>query len=301
MTPHRHWFRSYSPHVVPVRLANDAVIQSAGLGSVEFQLLANGEKMRPVVFHDVLHVPALGSNLLSVYHLSRLKGYHCDIQSASARFSRDGELLFTATVNERNTGYLDGYTIIPPPQAANLATASPLDINLWHRRFAHLNYHDLELLRDKKLVTGLTLHSSTPPDPICEPCIAGKQHRHNVPRSASHPSTLLAYVVSDLKGPLPVASKEGYRYWITFTCVATRFLTVAFLRNKSDAFEAFKSYKAFAENALDAKIKVFSDDKGGEYIGKQWESYFAEHGIQHQRTETDEPYQNGMQSEPIGL
>ncbi|TFK78835.1 hypothetical protein K466DRAFT_506645, partial [Polyporus arcularius HHB13444] len=22
MTPHRHWFRSYSPHIIPIRLAN---------------------------------------------------------------------------------------------------------------------------------------------------------------------------------------------------------------------------------------------------------------------------------------
>lgn len=41
MTPHRHWFRSYSPHVVPVRLADDSVIYSQGMGSVEFVPVVN--------------------------------------------------------------------------------------------------------------------------------------------------------------------------------------------------------------------------------------------------------------------
>ena len=63
MTPHKHWFRSYSPHVVPIRLANNSVIYSAGIGSVEFQPVIGGIPKCPVVFHDILHVPQLGSNL----------------------------------------------------------------------------------------------------------------------------------------------------------------------------------------------------------------------------------------------
>src|SRR6267154_1355255 len=75
MTPHKHWFRSYSPHVVPIHLANNSIIYSAGIGSVEFQPVIGGIPKCPVVFHDILHVPQLGSNLLSLFHLTRLKGY----------------------------------------------------------------------------------------------------------------------------------------------------------------------------------------------------------------------------------
>ncbi|EJF55686.1 hypothetical protein DICSQDRAFT_73186, partial [Dichomitus squalens LYAD-421 SS1] len=59
-TPHRHWFRSYSPHNVPIRLANSHIVYSAGLGSVVFQPASRGGVLPPaVVLHDVLHVPAL--------------------------------------------------------------------------------------------------------------------------------------------------------------------------------------------------------------------------------------------------
>ena len=37
MTPHRHFFASYTPFVTPVRLANGQVIYSEGYGSVIFE------------------------------------------------------------------------------------------------------------------------------------------------------------------------------------------------------------------------------------------------------------------------
>src|SRR5579859_2760481 len=112
MTPHRHWFCCYSPHVVPVRLADGSIIWSAGIGSVGFQ--PNGVDMRSVVFHDVLHVPDLGSNLLSLFHLTRAKGYTISIEGSKVLFHHQSQLLFTGTINEHNIGRLDGETVIPP-------------------------------------------------------------------------------------------------------------------------------------------------------------------------------------------
>src|ERR1700733_10379274 len=66
MSPHRHWFHTYTPHVVAIRLADNQVIYSAGIGSIRFQPIWNGIKRGLIEFHRVLHVPALRSNLLSV-------------------------------------------------------------------------------------------------------------------------------------------------------------------------------------------------------------------------------------------
>ena len=107
MTPHKHWFRSYSPHIVPIRLANNTQIYSAGLGSIEFQPIIGDVPGRPIVLHDVLHVPDLGSNLLSLFHLTRAKGYKVLIESDQVQFTYQGHLHFTATVNNHNIGYLN--------------------------------------------------------------------------------------------------------------------------------------------------------------------------------------------------
>ena len=277
MTPHRHWFQQYSPHVVPVRVANGTIIYSKGMGSVEFQPMIDGHPARPIIFHDILHVPGLSSNLLSLFHLTRTKGYVVNICDDKVNFHHGQALIFTVTVTDRNIGYLDGHTVIP--HSANLASTCPLDLTLWHRRCSHLNFDDLKHMHRHNLVTGMVIHSSTPPDPICEPCILGKQRCHNIPKTATRRTSLLALVHTNLKGPLPVPTPEGYRYWQPFVDDKSRFTAVAFLRKKSEALLSFKRYKAYAENKLGCKIQVERDDKGGEFIGKEFFDFCADEGI----------------------
>jgi len=48
---------------------------------------------------------------------------------------------------------------------------------------AQENYEGVKKLLKKKLITGMTLDSSVAPDPICEPCLAGKMHANPFPPS----------------------------------------------------------------------------------------------------------------------
>ena len=66
------------------------------------------------------------------------------------------------------------------------------------------------------------------------------------------------------------------------------------LKQKSDAFSAFKQFKAYAENQLNATIKAIRDDKGGEYMSREWEALCTTAGIHRQHTVRNEPYQNGV-------
>ena len=135
----------------------------------------------------------------------------------------------------------------------------------------------------------------TPPDPICEPCIQGKQRRHNIPRGpVTHRTRALALVHSDVHGPLPVRSRHHYRYWITFIDDYLRLWAVLPLKDKAGAFSTFKQFKAFAENQLNCTVKALRDDKGGEYMSNEWEAFCASHGIQRQHTVRAEPHQNGV-------
>ena len=93
---------------------------------------------------------------------------------------------------------------------------------------------------------------------------------------------------------MPTAARDGSLYWMVFVCDATRFWAVAYLRRKSYAFAAFKAYKAYAETSLGLKIAAMRDDKGGEYMGKEYAAVCAEHSIHRQHTEPDEPHQNGV-------
>ena len=159
-------------------------------------------------------------------------------------------------------------------QYANLAHTVPLDYALWHRRFGHLNLQDIKSIFKQQLVLGAKLNSDTLPDPICEPCLAGKQTRANVPKSVnSRRSGLLELIHSDLHGPLSVQTRIGaYHYWITFTDNTSRYWTVAPLKHKSDTFAIFKVFKALTENQLNARIKaLYNNNKSKKYMFKKWE------------------------------
>jgi hypothetical protein len=61
MTPHWLWFTSYHPHVIPIRVANNTVVYSAGVGNVI--LTPTNTSLRPCRLSCVLHVPDLQNNL----------------------------------------------------------------------------------------------------------------------------------------------------------------------------------------------------------------------------------------------
>jgi len=76
------------------------------------------------------------------------------------------------------------------------------------------------------------------------------------------PAKLARYV----HGPVKVSTNQGYRFWITFIDDHSRFKAVYLLKHKSEAFAAFKQFKAWAENVTGQRLGTLHDDKGGEYM-----------------------------------
>jgi hypothetical protein len=86
MTPHRHWLHNYTPCRIPIRLADQSIVYSEGVGLVRFHPVINGRKSGMVEFTRVLYVPDLTNNLFSVFYLLRHCGYRLTANSATVRF-----------------------------------------------------------------------------------------------------------------------------------------------------------------------------------------------------------------------
>jgi hypothetical protein len=71
----------------------------------------------------------------------------------------------------------------------------------------------------------------------------------------------------------------GYRYWVTYIDEATSHRVVSLLKHKSDTFEAFRAYKAYAENALGSKIMELQMDQGGEFVSNVFRQFCQDAGI----------------------
>jgi len=214
------------------------------------------------------------------------------------KFEKDGVLLFTASQHGQ-LAYLDGTTLHPHSAFSTTSTSLlPLTLDLWHRRFAHLSVSAIKHLLASNSVNGLRVDSPSRPDPVCEPCIAGKQHRI-VNKTATRSNVPLEIVHCDLHGPMPVASIQGHKYFIVFVDDATCLWCLYFLRSKSDAANAFLAFRAEMEKQTGHAVKCLHDDKEGGLSSNDFNATLIKLGITRRFTMRAEPHSNGVAERAI--
>jgi hypothetical protein len=116
---------------------------------------------------------------------------------------------------------------------------------------------------------------------VCEGCILGKHPEEKFEKGkVRRASSSLDIVHSDLMGPFPHPSISKARCVLTFINDYSRYTWVYFLRQKSEAFEHLKYFKALVETQTGNKIKILCTNNGGEYINKFVQNLCREAGIQ---------------------
>ena len=95
-------------------------------------------------------------------------------------------------------------------------------------------------------------------------------------------------------GSFSVHVRGGYEYFITFTDDYLRYGYVYLMKNKSEALNKFKEFKAESEKQLRRHIKSLRSNQGGEYMSIEFVSFLKEHGILSQFSALGTPQQNGV-------
>ncbi|GAA0184028.1 hypothetical protein LIER_31342 [Lithospermum erythrorhizon] len=120
-----------------------------------------------------------------------------------------------------------------------LSSRKQENLETWHRRLGHTNYRNIQQLISKNAVRGL------PKLEIKEKFSGDRQVRKQTRVSQQQLSQVtisrvLELLHMDLMGPVQVESIGGKTY--IFVCVDdySKYTWVEFLREKSDAFAAFK-------------------------------------------------------------
>jgi hypothetical protein len=254
MSPRCSWLTKLEPLPILIRIANDYVVYSEGVGSVVLE--PADKSLHLVLLLDVLYVPALQSNLLSVLHLVANHRFRIEIKGKEMAFLQNGEHRFTAAIRD-NTAWLNAST--PPAPEAALHGEAVVSRTLWHCWLCHIGADRLKQAIKGKVATGLVIESNSPVP-------TRKHHRNPFPHCASHCATsFLEYIHSDLH-QLPVLTSAGFRYWLLFIDNYSRYL----LRKKSEMFEVFTQFKAMVEKQFDKLILCLHNNKGGEFIGIKW-------------------------------
>lgn len=285
MTAVSSWLQEVSsPQTCPeIMIANHTKLQVTCKGNVQIST----QKGYDITIKDVLCVPSLTTNLLSVSQLIKNNNSVSFSDSQCIIYNAKKELVAVANL-------IDGVYKLDlqstPVTRCLLVRNSAL---LWHRRLGHINTKDLNIMKNGA-VEGVNY---TDTDEVtksnCVICCEGKQTRLPFP-TGTRATTVLEIVHADVCGPMETKSIGMSRYFLLFVDDYSRMSFVYFMKEKNEVFKYFREFKAMVENQKNDNIKILRTDNGGEFCSKAIEDFLKSFGIIHQKTNSYTPEQNGM-------
>lgn len=129
-----------------------------------------------IVMKEVLYIPSLDSNLLSVRKIAQ-RGLKVRFVKAKCEIiSDDGKVVAVAKASEN-------LFQLVVPESARLSEEVRHNENCphtWHRRFGHRDPRVFDRLQTEGLVTGFTMRDCGLKQ-VCEDCLKGKLSRNSFP------------------------------------------------------------------------------------------------------------------------
>ena len=286
MTGSSYLFHTYYPcsgHE-KVKIADGSFAAIAGKGSI---ILSPS-----MTLLNVLHVPKLAYNLISVHKLSidsqcklTFVPSCCDFQDLSS-----GTMIGSAKEYGGLYYFTSENTLskqIQKPHCSSLFSVS-YEIMLWHFRLGHPSFSYL-----KHLFPSMFQNKNI--DLLqCEVCQLAKHKRSSFPTLKYNPSKPFALIHSDIWGPSRVKNITGTRWFITFIDDHTRNTWIYLLKDKSEAENMFKTFYKMVETQFNSRIQILRTDNGREYFNKILGEFLIEKGVIHQSSFVYTPQQNGI-------
>jgi transposase InsO family protein len=244
---------------------------------------------------NVLHIPRIASNLMSVHKLCLDNNCSClfDAQKLLIQDLPTGRLLYKGLSK-------DGVYPIHSSQfcrsastkSACLASSSAQKWQLWHSRLGHPSAKVLHTIFP-------SLSSCNPLDfnsvkSHCKHCLAGKMHQLPFTVSTNKVTAPFQLVHADLWGPAPSVSLNGFKFYLVLVDEYTKFTWVYLLTHKSETFTLFKQFIALVQNQFKQSVQIFRTDCGGEFTSTAFNTFCADNGIIHQLSCPHTPQQNGV-------
>ncbi|KAL2498042.1 Uncharacterized protein Adt_23592 [Abeliophyllum distichum] len=276
--------RSKGSRNATIAKGNGYLVNAKGKGAIGVETKRGSRLIR-----DVMHVPDLDQNLLSVRQLLE-NGYtlHFENDICVIRDKRAGYMLIVK-LKMKNISFPLSFKHLIDKAFRMVAN----DLRLWHKRLGHLNFQGLELLQQKNMVYQLPKIEEK--YEICEGYALDKHHRQPIPKGiAWRAKQPLELVHTDVCGPMQTPSHSQNRYFILVIDDFTRMTWIHFMRQKYKVFTVSKKFKIFVEKQSGHFIKVLRSDNSKEYTSKEFDKFCQDEGVERQLTIGYIPRQNGV-------
>ncbi|KAG9125187.1 hypothetical protein FRC07_008629 [Ceratobasidium sp. 392] len=281
-----------------------------GRGTVKLCCLINAKRHKygNITLTDVAHVPSSPTNLISL-SLVTDRGFRVSMEKNYLKISSpNGQIVaLGAKSKDRISGNLwhmrcdtisaeTQFPIHNRRTEAVFLKQTGRTWYEWHKILGHVGPQALQHLKNTNAVSGMEVIDGKEGLSFeCEACIQAKAHTRPFPKESSTiVKDIGELVVTDVWGPAKTNSIGRYRYYVSFTDVATRYTRLGFLRHKDETLDEYKLFEAMLNTQLNKKIKKVRFDNGGEFVNKDWQEHTSKTGT---ILETTAPYsaqQNGI-------
>jgi hypothetical protein len=275
---------------------------AVAIKGVTFPILGKGTiklkfGQRILYFKDVMHAEKLRRNLISGPKLD-MEGISFNGGNGVVNAFSNGQLLFKASL--KNGTYRINFRAPNPGNKKvkfqSIETSSvnqETNLDLWHRRCAHVNPRIL--IRTGKCDSVKGMPNFTQKDFKCEHCKLCKFRRRSFkPISKIRSKRPLELLYADVWGPCRIRGRGGEKYYLSIIDDYSRKTALYPIREKTEVCSIVKNHITRAETFLDLKVKSFRSDNGREFVNNSLDDFFREKGIRHELTNTFTPEQNGV-------
>ena len=230
-------FEDFHPLSEPqkVALGDGHTLEAVGTGAVEVKLELPGGGSRIGRLNEVLYVPTLAYNLLSVSKAIEAGKTVTFGKTQGEVIDGEGEVVAVAS-KAGNLYYLKCEPL--KNEQINSARHQSKE-NLWHRIFGHLGVRNLCMLKKDGMVNGIDYDVSKEID-FCESCVSGKIHRSSFPKSGrERAEESLGLVHSDVCGKISSPSLSQADYFIVFVDDKIHYVWIYVVKHKHEVFRKF--------------------------------------------------------------
>lgn len=274
MSVRRDWLISFDESTKnKIRFVDDSTLKEEEIGKV----LIKRKDGKKSFISDVLYVSGMKSNFLSLGKLLE-KGFVMNMENNFLKvFDSKRRLVLKAHLSQNRT-FKVGNDVMKHKCLANVVCKSE---QLWHHRFGHLNFRDLNLLNKHNMVYGFP-HMEVPSE-VCEECLECKQTKSSFNKQIpTRASDKLGVIYSDVCGPIQFESLGGNRSFVSFIDDLTRKVCIYLIKRRSGVIEVFKKFKCLVEKQSGKSLKVLRTNGGGEYVSDEFNSLYEREGIIHE-------------------
>lgn len=177
MTFRREWFETFkaiNDRTVPITVGNKNIVYARGKGNIKVISTVNG-KEREGTLYDVLWIPDLGRNLLSIGASTKHENRTIIEENQIKIINKKNQTTMIGYSHERNLYTMDTQVVLAEREA-HYAEKEAQPMSVWHERFGHVSYKKLEQMITSGIIKGENItKASGSSDKFCEACIFGKQ------------------------------------------------------------------------------------------------------------------------------